>query len=455
MKNLTFRPSVILIIIVTGILTAGCAYQRYIKTALKYEEAGMYKPAADNYLLSLKKKSNKNDKAKIGLMRSSKRYYDEAATSIDDYYNNRNDDQVVKLYLEMDALQQQMARYNITIEIPARTTGQYREAKERYLRDAYTKAQELIDRELFDEAAFRLEQIIKIDKAYERASELYIFSKSEPIYRKANQYFQQNLFRSAYKSYSQVLSYDPNFKDAVSMQKQALNNALLTIAIQPSKNARRFPLLAEQIESKIKSKFESGKNPFLRIVSLNYTELMLGEQKKALANNLPFDASRIIPVRVYLNSTVNSSNFLVSQLKEYEKKAYLKYTDEYRQVRYKKVKYYEYEQSCQLSMAYTFEFARVEDAAILASSSLERTLKDEIYYAKSEYRVDDLFPGEWGPGVKDTIYTDVTRKSNLTALFTKRSKLMSRMEMESSFAELVAIEVYKRIDAYDPEKITQ
>lgn len=455
MKKLTFRPYIILIILATGILTAGCAYQRYIKTALKYEEAGMYRPAAENYLSSLKKKNNKNDKAKIGLMRSSKRYFDEVSASIEDYYNNRNDDQVVKQYLEMDALRQQMAHHNITIDIPARTTGQYREAKERYLREAYTKAQELIDRELFDEAAFRLEQIIKIDKAYERASELYIFSKSEPIYRKANLHFQQNLFRSAYKSYSQVLSYDPNFKDAVSMQKQALNNALLTIAIQPAKNARRFPTMAEQIDSKIKSRFETGKNPFLRIVSLNYTQQMLEEQKKSLANNLPFDADRVIPVRVYLNSTVNSSNYLVSQLKEYEKKAYLKYTDEYRQVRYKKVKYFEYEQSCQLSMAYTFEFARVEDAAILASSSLERTLKDEIYYAKSEYRVDDLFPGEWGPGVKDTIYTDVTRKSNLTALLTKRSKLMSRMEMESSFAELVAIEVYKRIDAYDPEKITQ
>ncbi|MEA4937302.1 MAG: hypothetical protein VB102_11800 [Paludibacter sp.] len=455
MKNLIFRPSVILIIIVTGILTAGCAYQRYIKTALKYEEAGMYKPAADNYLLSLKKKSSKNDKAKIGLMRSSKRYYDETAASIDDYYNNRNDNQVVKLYLEMEALQQQMGRYNITIDIPARTSGQYREAKERYLREAYTNAQELIDRELFDEAAFRLEQIIKIDKAYERASELFIYSKSEPIYRKANQCFQQNLFRSAYRYYNQVLSYDPNFKDAPAMMKLALSNALLTIAIQPPKNERRFPTMAGQIESKIKSKFESGKNPFLRIVSLNYTQQMLEEQKKALANNLPFDASRIIPVRVYLNSSVNSSNYIVSQLKEYEKKAYLRYTDNNRQVRYKKIKYYEYEQSCQLSMAYTFEFARVEDAAILASSSLERTLRDEIYYAKSEYKTDDLFPGEWGVGVKDTVYTDATRKNNLTALFAKRTKLLSRMEMESSFAELVAIEVYKRIDAYDPEKITQ
>ncbi|MPN38784.1 hypothetical protein SDC9_186309 [bioreactor metagenome] len=57
--------------------------------------------------------------------------------------------------------------------------------------------------------------------------------------------------------------------------------------------------------------------------------------------------------------------------------------------------------------------------------------------------------------MKDTVYTDATRKNNLTALFAKRTKLLSRMEMESSFAELVAIEVYKRIDAYDPEKITQ
>jgi len=385
-------------------------------------------------------------------MRVSKRYSDEIVTKIDEAYNTLNDDQVVKYYLELEDLKNKTGAYSIEIDIASKTTGQYKEAKNRFLRSGYAKAQQLLDKEMFDEAATELAGVVKVDKTYEKATELYLFALCEPLYRKANKHMQMKLYRSAYYNLAKIMEYDKSFKDVVSLQKEALNHALLTIAMQPSGNAAYFTYLSEQITAKIKNTFQSGKNPFLKIVAPNYTAMMLEEQKKALANNLSFDASSIIPVRVYLNSSMNTSDYLTSQPKFYEKKAYYKYLDQNKQLRYKKVLYYECQQTCQMSFAYNFEFTSTEGGAILASSKIERTLSDEVYFAKSEYPVSDLLPGDWGAGIRDTMYTDIIRKGLMVAMFNKRSKLLTRQDLENSFADIVATEVYNKIDLYNPEK---
>jgi hypothetical protein len=439
-------------LLIIAILFTGCAYQKFIKTAQKYEQSGMYKPAVDNYLLSLNKKKDKNDKAKIGLMRVSKRYSDEIITKIDEAYNTLNDDQVVKSYLELEALKEKVGVYSVEIDVSSKTIGQYKEAKNRFLRSAYAKAQQLIDKEMFDEAATELAGVVKVDKTYEKAAELYLFALCEPLYRKANKNMQSKLYRSAYHDLTKIMSYDKSYKDVVSLQREAQNNAMLTIAMQPPGNAGYFPYLSEQIAAKIKAKFQSANNPFLKIVALNYTAMMLEEQKKALANNLSFDAGSIIPVRVYLNSAMNTSDYQTSQPKYYEKKAYYKYLDQNKQIRYKKVLYYEIQQTCQMSFAYNFEFTSTENATVLASSKIERTLSDEVNFAKSEYPVSDLYPGDWGAGIRDTVYTDIIRRGLMVAMFNKRSKLLTRQELENSFADIVATEVYNKIDWYNPEK---
>lgn len=434
-----------------GMLTA-CSHAKYARTALKYEESEMYRQAVENYIFSLQKKPVKNDKARIGLMRSSKRYSDELEQKIAEAYGFQNDELVVNYFVELQKLQRDASLYQVDVDISGKAQGQFDEAKTRHLRVAYTKAQEMLDKDDFAEAEKLLGQVVQIDRTYERAAELYNYSRCEPVYRLGQKQLETMFYRSAYYSFGKLLSIDKTYKDGVFLQKEALQQAILTIALQPIMNERTFPFLAEQIENETKVAFNKSNNPFLKIVSQDYTRLMLEEQKRALANNLPFDASQILPVRVLFAGNIISSHYATSLARPFERKAFLRYVDKNKEVKFRKVNYFEYEQSCSANIIYYFEFVNAQNGIVLASDKIDRAYTDQIRFAKSEYNYKDLFPGDWGDGRRDTMYTDYNRINGLKASFEARNKLADKRSFESSFAVIAATEMLKKISAYDPEK---
>jgi hypothetical protein len=434
------------------LMLSGCAAKRFARIAAKYEQAEMYQLAVDNYCLSLQKKSEKNDDARIGLMRSSKRYADELEYKINDAYTFLNDELVVKYFLELMALQEKTANFKVDLNISFKTQGQFEESKTRHLRVTYTKAQELLDMEKFQEAELFFAEVLKIDPAYERAAELYNFSRCEPLYRNGRQNMQAKLYRSAYYEFEKLLAIDVQFKDAITLQKEALQEALLTIAIKQLVNGERYPYLAQQIEYATMGEFGKSTHPFLKIVSLDYTAEMLAGQKYALQNNLSFDAGLIIPVRVYLTGNIINAQYTVSKRIPTERKAYLRYTDKNKEVSYKKVYYFEYEQRANASFRFNYEFINVQNATVLASDRMEKHYSDQVKYADSEYDLKHLFPADWGDGRIDTMYTDYNRVSAMKQLFDARSTLVDRKSYENAFAVEAATAMLKKISAYDPEK---
>jgi hypothetical protein len=434
------------------LMLSGCASKRFVRTASKYEQSGMFRLAVDNYIASLEKKNIKNDDARIGLMRSAKRYSDELELIIDDVYAALKDDRVVAYYMEFQKLKNQAAVYNVDVDISHKTQGQFDESKHRHLRLTYTRAQEMLDNERFVEAENLLAEVIKIDRNYERAGELYAFSRCEPIYREARRNMEAKLYRSAYYAFSRLLSLNSAYKDAQALQREALQYAILTIAVQPIKNAYNHPFLANQIIEATRQGFVRNTHPFVKLVSTDYAQKMLEEQRFALANNLPFDASLVIPVRVYLSGSIISSQYSTSRVKKTERKAYFRHLDKNRQLQYKKVLYYEHEQTANATMQYGYEFIRVENGIILTSDDIRKSYSDRVFYARSEYDVKSLFPGDWGTNVKDTMYTDNARIQAMRQLFDARSVLTDKQGFESAFAATVASELYKKISAYDPEK---
>lgn len=433
-------------------LLSGCVAQRYIRTAARYEAADMQKLAVDNYFLSLQKKDKNNDKARIGLMRSSKRYADELADRIEEAYRAGNDQLVVKSYQTLKDLQLRAGRYGVELDITSRTDGQYTEASSRFLRDSYTLAQEYLDKELFTQAAGLLSEIIKINSTYERASELYHYAVCEPMYREARSDLQFQLYRSAYYGFGRLISRDPHYKDAIELQKSALQGALLTIAMQPFVNERIYPNLTRQIKSQTSELFRVSNNPFLRLVEPDYVERMIAEQQRALENNLPFDATAMVPVRVHLMGSVLRSQYSVSRIESVDRKAWQRYVDRNRVTRYRKVNYQEITQSCEASFRFQYQYLGVENAAILASGVVDKSYTDQVSYARSNYDLRDLLPGDWGDGRRDTIYTERIHVDAMKRKFEQRSELKLKQEFEVVFAQQASREMLQRITAYDPEK---
>lgn len=446
-KLLIFLLSAVVLLILSG-----CASKRYVRQAVKYEQAEMYRQAVDNYVFSLRKKFEKNDDARIGLMRAAKRYGDELESKINDAYMALQDNQVVAYFLELQNLQQKTAEFKVDFDVSHKARGQFDEAKIRHLRVTYTKAQEALDKEQFSEAERLFQEVMSIDRNYERAIELHAYASCEPIYREGRRFFDGRLYRSAYYAFGRLLKVNPIYKDAASLQKEALQYAVLTIAIQPFKQAYAYPFLASEIEQMTKQEFVKQADPLLKIVSTDYTRRMLEEQRLALQHNLPFDASLVIPVRMFLSGDIKKSVYAVSKINKTERKAFLRYEDRNRQQKFKKVYYLECSQTAHATIQFGYEFIRVENSMVVAADVIEKNYTDKVVYASSEYDQRDLFPGDWGEGRRDTMYTDQARLSSMRQLFDARSVLTDKTSFEQNFASVAAMDMFKKIRAYDPEK---
>lgn len=442
----------ILLTISLALFYSGCASSKFTRAAGRYEQAEMFQLAVDQYLLSLNRKHIGNDRAMIGLMRASKRYADELEDRIRDAYAALNDDQVVRIFREIKQLQEKAARFKVDIDISQQTIGRFNESSTRHLRNTYTRAVELKEREKFTEANALFQEVIKIDRGYERALEFYQYTLSEPLYRLGIQLMQSFNYRSAYNTFTRLVGINQQYKDVLLLQKEALYNAILTIAVQPFVNSNQHPFLASEIETALRLEFGRNKNPFLRFVSLNHLQEMINEQRRALANNIPFDAGLILPVRVFLTGNIVNSQYTVAPIKTFERKAYLRYRDSNREIQYRKVTYNEYELSCRASFIFQYEFVRVNDAVMLVFDKVEQQYSDQVRFARSEHDYKQLLPGDWGEGRKDTMYTDQSRINAVVAMFEARQTLRDKREFETQFARDLAPLLLQKISLYDPEK---
>jgi hypothetical protein len=429
---------------------SNCASVQFSRAGQKYEQAGMFRLAVDQYLLSLDKNFAKNEDARIGLLRASKRYADELELKIKDAYSALNDDLVVRYFQELKTLQQRASIYRVDVDIPMQTIGQYEEASTRHLRKTYTLAVTLMNDNKFEESERLFSEVVKLNSSYERASEYLKYTRCEPLYRQGKKKMEALMYRSAYLDFTRLISMDQTYKDVLMLQREALYQAVLTIAFQPVFNGNQYPFLATNLEASVKGEFERSRNPFLKLVSLNYLQDMLAEQRRALAAGVPFDAGLILPVRVYLSANIINSHYSTSLSRPEEKKAYLQYVDKEDKVKYRKVTYNEYEQSCRANISVQFEYVRVSDGVMLAFDRVEQNYSDQVRYARSEFDYRMLFPGDWGGAAKDTMYTDQSRIRALRSMFETRQTLTDKKTFESQFAATAGAAIFKKINAYDP-----
>ncbi len=424
------------------------------KKAADYEQAGLYEQAVDFFIRSLERKPQKNDRATMGLMRSSLLLKDDISRRIDDAYATYHDDAVVELYTKLKELKSSAGVYGVSVDIPGRTEIQYDEARKRYQFNNYLEAQKMLDQERFNEAVVHLERILRIDPGYERTRELYNFARCEPLYRAAGLLIGQGKYRSAWDRLENVRKIDSGYKDVTGLQREALLAGMMTIAIKNNPGeVRRFPALYRHIDGELKARFYKLNHPFIQLVSEEYVQQMMEEQRRSLSENRPVDPMAMIPVRVQYTGSVILYTEEDGPIRQTERKAWLKVIDKDRNTTYKKVNYYEVEQSGVVNMTYTYEFVSVENARVLVAGKVNSSFRDAVRYASgSAYNPDDLLPGDWGAGVKDTIYTDSNRRSELRTLFSARKKLKDASAYDAEFSERIASDVIQKINAYDPER---
>lgn len=456
----------ILLLSLIGLLFVGCASKRFTKKGQQYEAAGYYEQAADMYYYAVTKKYN-NVEAQIGLKTAGQMTLNKKLSDFQKLYNADEIKSAVYSYIEAVAYKDKLKKAGAALNLPTHYNDYYTEVKELYLEQKYQESIVLLSNEEFHRAEVVFSEILKIEPDYQDVATLKRTAHFEPIYRNAKIHLGNEQYRKAYYEFAKILKKEASYKDAVELKLEALNKAIITIAILEFENKTRYSNQSLIIKNSIRKKLTDSKSPFIRVIDRDKTNAIKDEQILTLEGKvdptISAKAGKLLGAKTFLSGTLNSWVVTTSRLKASTKKAYYKeriveMVEGQKKVRYvyHKTEYKEYEQSSSVRCNFSYQLLSAESGAIIVSDVFSNTQTHKVHYAVYDGKKDALVPGYWKEKNKDSVEDEVkdsySEKNKLQRLLKSSKTLKSKEELKKELINKLAANVAKKIESYDPER---
>ena len=461
MKNL-------LILLTLVFVLGGCASKRFVKKASMLENSGLYADAADNYFNSLKKNINNID-AKLGLKRTGQLVLDEKIEKFKSQYQSGNAKDAVYAFKSAESYLNKVQGVGIKLIFPEEQRTYYTEVEDTYLNKLYGDASRALSLEEFSAAEEQFDEIISINATYKDSRSKWIIAKYEPLYRQGNEQMGNEMYRSAYLTFKEIIDGVKTYENSVELMNQSLEEAKVTIYVS-SVNTKysSYKTIAGLLTNKVVKGINGINSPLYEVVgtgtaikssSDSFSKAYLYDRTKGVAN------SRVMP---------DSKAILVTDLQKYAKKdgklvktekhAYVKrtveYTDEETKLKktktvYDKVKYYEYTLNRSVSLTVGYAMNRTDREELAVSDSFNKEEVEELHYATFDGDYKKLVPGTWKYLSKesdsDKVYDSASAISKLRKLFEAEKTPRTISEMENTLMDDCVSQMTVQIQNYKPE----
>lgn len=456
----------IITVLVVAFFLIGCAANKYAKKGLEFEQVGYHEKAVDMYYLSLSKKADHVD-ATIGLKRAGQKSLDKGLEQFMQLYKTDNVKDAVYKYVDCFNLYEKIKGVGVELDLPGSYKEYYNEVKDIYLNKIYDEAYLLLEDEQFSKAEQKFNEILKLDANFGDVNELKRKAHYEPKYRKGKQLLLNEKYRSAYYIFKEITDALTNYKDSRELLDEALNNAILSIAVTEFTNLSRYNSVEKQFEASVASALNELNSPFIKIVDRNNSDLITSEQLLTLEGKvdetISSKAGKMLGVKALLTAEVQEYKTTNGTLKKEEKKGYLKEVkkikkgeEEITKTYYHKTKYYEYKQSNKVVCRFQFKLISAETSEILVSNAFSAIATDEIHYATFSGNAKNLVRGNWvsfkKDSPKDEIIDNHHSNKELQALLKASKQIKSIESLQTEVQNDISKKVAKKIYNYDPEK---
>ncbi len=452
MKKIVLILSVILLI-------TSCASKRFVKKAVKFEEAGLYEDAAEYYYQAVLKKDSNVD-GKLGLRKTGQMTLDRKLADFTQAYKQADYKKAVYNYLDAKKYFDKVTAVRVELDFPEYHKEYYEEAKGDYLNKKYADGVDKLNREDFAEALIVFEEIKKIDAEYKDVQELYITAKYEPMYRDAAQYLETGLYRTAFYTYQSIISGAGTYKQSVALKDEAQEKGTITILVSDlSYSGYKMRETAGSVTSNLKAQLSRLNNPFLRIIDPSSLDVNIYEN-----GQMNMQAANLAGIKAVLTGAVTDVKAINGRLEKSEKRGYLKTVvkskdkegKEISTVKYTKTSYLEYKQRNRAELDLNFKVVSTEDNSVMLSDALNLSDSDRIHYATYGGDKKKLIPGYWKYKSKKS--SEDVKKDNKSDIRKLQNLLKADKSIKSSSALLNELigksvkEVTTKIDKYNPEK---
>ena len=452
MKKILLFLSVILLI-------AGCASKRYTKKAAKFEKAGLYEDAAAYYYEAVRKKDSNVD-AKLGLRKTGQQTLDKKLSEFNIAYKQADYKKAVYYFIDAENYYNKIKAVHVELNFPEYYREYYEESKNDYLNKKYTDGVDKLNRDDFAAAFLVFDEIKKIDANYKDVKDLYITAKYEPLYRDANQYLDNNLYRKAYYTFDNILNGTGGYKQSSTLKEEALEKGTITILVAEFQYSNNYTRNTSQVvTSKVRSLLSTSGNPFIKVIDVSAVNANIYQDGR-----LNMKAANLSGIKTILTGNIVRVVENTGKLNKTEKRGYLKVVkkvrndkgEEIEKVEYHKTTYYEYKAENYASVELNFKLISTENNEILVSDLISLTNNDEMHYATYSGEKKTLVPGYWKyqdrksseDNVKDN-QSDINRLKNLLGA---SKEIKSTTELLDEVIKQSVQRITDKVNKYNPEK---
>jgi hypothetical protein len=441
-------------------LASGCASKRYTKKASKFEEAGLYKDAAEYYYEAIKRKDSNVD-AKLGLRKNGQITLDNKLANFLEYYKQANFRQTVYMYLNAEAYYEKIKAVGVELSFPEDYKAYYHEAKSDYLGKKYIEGTELLNREEFSSALAIFTEIKNVDENYKDVKEKYIIARYEPKYREAVDLIENGYYRKAYYTFGYILKFAGDYKQSQIYQDEAQEKATIAILVTDfTFTKRQNRTAANYVTSMIKGKLSELDNPFLKLIDPASLDVAIYK----VTGKLDMQVANLAGIHAVLSGQL--LDYVASEGKQNKtpKKGYIKEVIklknddgvETESITYHKTEYMEYEAKNEARLNLNYKLISTSNSEVLISDSYNRNKFDEVHYAIFEGEKEKLVPGYWkykdSKSKVDIVKDEKKDVRKLKQLLNAKQKIKPAVDLLGELINHAVGTITNKVDKYNPEK---
>lgn len=327
----------------------------------------------------------------------------------------------------------------------------YQQCRELYIDALYTTAEDQVYKEEYESAKKNINRILSIDRNNQKAEYLLMMCEIVPNYRSAMKAMELKEWRTAYDYFSEVIGFDPGYKDVLELREQCRQNGMYSIAYISIDNKRIDNAVEGSLSSAIQNCILDLKDPFIQLIDRDNMEQILNEQQQSMSaafdESTALKAGQLLGARYIITGELLNYSNEISGLRSVEMKGFLGPA-----LKDKKIKYIQMEQERQLSVAYRYRLLDAVTGQVFASGVLPFTDRDLVQFADFEGDHTMIYPGEWKwqliSNKEDIIRPE--ERERVQKLFNSRRKPISELEMNLLMIDALAGQVGQEVSDFRP-----
>jgi len=452
-----------LILLLTVVLfTVSCASKRYARKAEEFENAGLYQDAAEYYYKSVSK-NDKNVEAKLGLRENGQKVLEEKLSAFHTAHKNSNHKEAVHAFVDAERYYDKVKAVGVELSIPQRYEDYYEESEKIYLEKRYAEGVDELERENYDKAREVFDEIRSIDASYKDVEEQFTVARYQPVYERGIDQLDNGLFRSAYHSFGRVIEGAGNYRQSISMRKEALDKATMDILVPGfhSLNYRRTNDEAA-LTNKLKGALNKLDNPFIKLIDASS---VAADIFKRGSREIDQEAASLAGVDAVLKGRILRMSTDEGDLETSERKGYVKRevereNDQGETVKdheYYKTEYREYRQKNRANLEISYQLISTNSGEIIVTDQFRLSEADEVHYAEYKGDDDQLVPGYWTDRNRDHRRDEIRDNKEdvraLKKLLDADQQVKTPSQLRSALYDQAVGRIVEKIDQYNPEEL--